>query len=100
MVEHTIHILILPGLHPYTQPSPTAGHGAYASSDSAMSLSLADISSHARRHYQMSSFYPPSPLHLKLPIITRLSFNDAGKIIHHRDFWDVKVRRCHILPSD
>lgn len=36
----------------------------------------------------------PSILHLSLPIITRLSFNDAGKITHHRDFWDVKVCVC------
>ena len=42
------------------------------------------------RHSDMS-LWPPSPFHLKLPIITRLAFNEAGKITHHRDFWDVKV---------
>lgn len=34
----------------------------------------------------------PSPFHLRLPITSRLSFNDAGKITYHRDLWDVKVR--------
>ena len=34
----------------------------------------------------------PSPLHLRLPITSRLSFNDAGKITYHRDIWDAKVR--------
>lgn len=32
----------------------------------------------------------PSPLHFRLPIITRLSFNEQGQVTHHRDFWDVK----------
>jgi hypothetical protein len=32
----------------------------------------------------------PSPLHLQLHIITRLSFNEQGRITHHRDFWDMK----------
>lgn len=40
----------------------------------------------------------PSIFHLALPIITRLSFNDAGKITQHRDFWDVKVCVCSYLP--
>lgn len=32
----------------------------------------------------------PSPFHFQLPIITQLSFNDAGRITYHRDIWDVK----------
>lgn len=38
----------------------------------------------------------PSPLHLRLPITSRLSFNDAGKITYHRDIWDVKASRLRI----
>ncbi|OJT05404.1 hypothetical protein TRAPUB_3845 [Trametes pubescens] len=89
MVEHTLHILILPGLHSAasnpSSPLPAA--------DSDSTVSLLSDSAHSRAlHFQHSglSFWPPSPFHLKLPIITRLSFNDAGKITHHRDFWDVK----------
>ncbi|TFY69194.1 hypothetical protein EVG20_g3247 [Dentipellis fragilis] len=32
----------------------------------------------------------PSPLHLRLPVLTRLSFNEQGRITHHRDLWDVR----------
>jgi hypothetical protein len=32
----------------------------------------------------------PSPLHLKLHVLTRLSFNEQGRITRHRDFWDVR----------
>lgn len=32
----------------------------------------------------------PSPFHFRLHIITRLSFNEQGKVTHHRDFWDLK----------
>lgn len=90
MVEHTLHILILPGLHSATS-SPSSPLPA-ADSDSTVSL-LSDTAHSRALHFQHSSlsFWPPSPFHLKLPIITRLSFNDAGKITHHRDFWDVKV---------
>ena len=93
MVEHTLHILILPGLHPHTYP-PSEGASPASASGSMMSLLLPG-SAHANppirnRHSDMS-LWPPSPFHLKLPIITRLAFNEAGKITHHRDFWDVKV---------
>jgi hypothetical protein len=29
-------------------------------------------------------------LHFQLHVITRLSFNEQGRITHHRDFWDIK----------
>lgn len=32
----------------------------------------------------------PSPFHFRLHVISRLSFNELGKITHHRDFWDIK----------
>lgn len=32
----------------------------------------------------------PSPFHLQLRVFTRLSFNEQGRIIHHRDVWDMK----------
>jgi hypothetical protein len=30
-----------------------------------------------------------SPFHFRLPVTTKLSFNDAGRITHHRDVWDM-----------
>ncbi|RPD66888.1 hypothetical protein L226DRAFT_529295 [Lentinus tigrinus ALCF2SS1-7] len=91
MVEHTLHILILPGLHPHTYMSSEGS--AASSSESMMSLLLpssANANPSMRNRHLGMSFWPPSPFHLKLPIITRLAFNDADKITHHRDFWDVK----------
>ena len=100
MVEHTLHVLVLPGLHPHSQQPPgntrTTADGL---THSESSISLRDCvttttpSSIRNRHPDIS-LWPPSPLHLILPMITRLSFNEAGKITHHRDFWDVKVSPC------
>ncbi|OSD04563.1 hypothetical protein PYCCODRAFT_1433432 [Trametes coccinea BRFM310] len=93
MVEHTLHILILPGLHSTPQTASTSSnHLPGVPVESALSLLLPETTNHRPLQFEHPnvSFWPPSPLHLKLPIITRLSFNDAGKITHHRDFWDVK----------
>jgi hypothetical protein len=32
----------------------------------------------------------PSPFHLKLRIITKLTFNEQGRILYHRDWWDIR----------
>ncbi|KAI0797083.1 hypothetical protein C8Q75DRAFT_802736 [Abortiporus biennis] len=86
MLEHTLHVLILPGLHSATsQPPPTSG---YDRTPTASDLSL---STYSHQHTTLGidlSF--PSPLHLRLPIITKLQFNDAGRISYHRDYWDAK----------
>ncbi|KII94651.1 hypothetical protein PLICRDRAFT_127735, partial [Plicaturopsis crispa FD-325 SS-3] len=62
VVEHTLNILLLPGIHSdrHTLLIPGTRIGV------------------------------PSPLHLQLHIMTRLSFNEQGRITHHRDLWDVK----------
>ena len=98
MVEHTLHILVFPGLHPHAQQPPvntlSSAGGLIPPSESSISLrdyvTMALPSSTRNRHPDIS-LWPPSPFHLVLPMITRLSFNEAGKITHHRDFWDVKV---------
>ncbi|PIL37398.1 hypothetical protein GSI_01092 [Ganoderma sinense ZZ0214-1] len=97
MVEHTLHVLVFPGLHPHAQQPPTNGRtstgGFLPHSESSISLrdyvTMATPSAIRNRHPDIS-LWPPSPFHLVLPMITRLSFNEAGKITHHRDFWDVK----------
>ncbi|KAI0082500.1 hypothetical protein K474DRAFT_1703004 [Panus rudis PR-1116 ss-1] len=84
IVEHTLHILLLPGLHPSSFRPP----GNIGRTPTSSDLSLSHYSPQPTTlglHITL-----PSPLHLRLPIITRLQFNDAGRITHHRDFWDVK----------
>ncbi|OBZ70143.1 hypothetical protein A0H81_09673 [Grifola frondosa] len=79
IVEHTVHILILPGLH--SQSSPSVPHPV-ASTDSMLSLSHPSSFSHQSPpsiyHNFTMNLQPPSPFHLRLPVVTRLSFNDVG----------------------
>jgi len=91
IVEHTLNILFLPGLHsddtvrPHGLNLPTSDsleHYAGLSEDSDMRIAEPKIS--------LVGIPLPSPLHFKLHIMTRLSLNEQGRIIHHRDFWDVK----------
>ena len=92
LVEHTLHVLLLPGLHS-TETShaiPTTGQTEASSSRSLLlpSASLQQAAYHSTLGMDLSKL---SPLHLRLPVTSRLSFNDAGKITYHRDIWDVKV---------
>ena len=92
VVEHTINVLILPGIHHDTSRL------AYTATSSS-SISLTDPKQFPTPH-PTSPALPipltdltlpfPSPLHLQLPIMTRLSFNEQGLITHHRDICDVK----------
>ncbi|KAJ7682094.1 hypothetical protein DFH06DRAFT_1160207 [Mycena polygramma] len=83
IVEHTLNILVLPGIH------REGSHRVQPSSDS-----LITNASHGLSHPGLpipgTSLTVPSPFHFQLHIITRLSFNEQGRITHHRDFWDVK----------
>ncbi|THH14301.1 hypothetical protein EW146_g6018 [Bondarzewia mesenterica] len=99
IVEHTLNILFLPGLH--------SNHQITHQLPSNSLTSEAPQPSHSRSlHFTISSstYGPPlpplpapgmglalpSPLHLQLHVLTRLSFNEQGKITHHRDYWDVR----------
>lgn len=91
IVEHTLNILLLPGIH----QEGTVSHRVNASSDSLVSHSSNLIHSHKpfitpSLPIPGTSIAVPSPLHCKLRIITRLSFNEQGLVTHHRDIWDVK----------
>jgi hypothetical protein len=96
IVEHTVNVLFFPSLH---------SDRTRRRQSSVTSSSLIPDSSSA--HLLLENQYPPhpsdpripipgtnlglpSPLHLQLHIITRLSFNEQGRITHHRDIWDVK----------
>lgn len=90
IIEHTLNVLLLPGIH-------CDGHRTGDTSDSLISTTGSPIS-HSQIHHPSSPSLPipgtslsiPSPFHFKLHVITRLSFNEQGRITHHRDFWDVK----------
>ena len=95
VIEHTLHILLLPGIHHegylgrtalsvleemkgdenHLVPDPDP-HGPFF----APSLAVPG-----------TSITLPSPFHLKLRIISKLSFNEQGLVTHHRDVWDVKA---------
>jgi len=90
MIEQTMNILFLPGIHCdyYRIPGAT-------SSDSLVSV----LGSPAPpQHHILSpslripgmALCLPSPFHIQLHIVTRLSFNEQGRITHHRDFWDIR----------
>jgi len=92
MIEHTLNILLLPGVH-----SGRSGRQTYSASDSSLDVVSSALYSlpHLQSSSQPSLAVPgtrmtwPSPLHLKLRIISRLEFN-GERVTHHRDFWDVK----------
>ena len=95
VIEHTLHILLLPGIH----------HEGYLGRTAISILEeLKGDDSHLTpdpgpRHPFIAPSLPvpgtsitlPSPFHLKLRIITKLSFNEQGLVTHHRDVWDAKA---------
>ncbi|KAI5893597.1 uncharacterized protein SCHCODRAFT_02666689 [Schizophyllum commune H4-8] len=90
IIEHTFNLLLLPGIH---RDGPHAVR-LHTSSDlispSEVTHSRGPSLQHPSLPVPGTSLAVPSPLHLKLPIITRLTFNEQGRITHHRDYWDVK----------
>ncbi|KAH6914720.1 hypothetical protein BKA70DRAFT_1368607 [Coprinopsis sp. MPI-PUGE-AT-0042] len=92
IVEHTLHILLLPGIH---CEGPTS-HFTGSSSD-ILSVPHTPLVPTPTIPFLIpslpipgTSLSVPSPLHSMLRIITRLSFNELGLVTHHRDIWDVK----------
>ena len=93
IVEHTLNILFLPGIHRESAVS----HRARASTDSLLSIHGSPMMA-SSPHFLATPSLPipgtsltfPSPLHLQLRIMTRLSFNEQGLVTYHRDIWDVK----------
>ncbi|KDQ64188.1 hypothetical protein JAAARDRAFT_27813 [Jaapia argillacea MUCL 33604] len=100
MVEHTLNVLFLPGLH-------SDGHFSHAGrffpnpatpTQGTPAAELSIYTPHESASHPLDPAIPvpflnfllPSPLHLQLHVITRLSFNESGRVTHHRDFWDLK----------
>lgn len=103
IVEHTLNILLLPGLHaerylghmnaahPYALTSETQRNTPSRS----LHVSFSSVSGPQQPSVPTLTVPGigvalPSPLHLQLHVFTRLSFNEQGRIIHHRDVWDMK----------
>ncbi|KAF6761972.1 hypothetical protein DFP72DRAFT_877626 [Ephemerocybe angulata] len=96
IVEHTLHVLLLPGIH---CEGPLSHSMQPPTSD--LSAPQTPLLSHSPLQTPPPFLIPslpipgtsislPSPLHSRLRIMSRLSFNEQGRITHHRDFWDVK----------
>ncbi|KAL5530365.1 hypothetical protein ACEPAF_6623 [Sanghuangporus sanghuang] len=88
IVEHTLNVLIFPGLHSDGRPASDVEVSSL--------VSLPTIGAHVTNPKPVLAIpglrrLPlPSPLHLKLHVISRLSFNEQGRITRHRDFYDVR----------
>jgi len=98
IVEHTLHMLLLPGIH-----NSNAATGTPSSTGTLSSPSLDVVSTNPLTNGLLLHSPPAgpsltilpgvavaSPFHFKLRIITRLSFNEQGRITYHRDSWDVR----------
>jgi hypothetical protein len=103
IVEHTLNILLLPGLHAerYLGHMNAAHPHAFTSeaqrNTASRSLHLSFSSVSGPHQPTLPTLTVPgigvalpSPFHLQLHVFTRLSFNEQGRIIHHRDVWDLK----------
>ncbi|KAG8795848.1 hypothetical protein FRC17_008072, partial [Serendipita sp. 399] len=111
VIEHTLHILLLPNLHtPATSSSssstriplsPSASHtdlyplSSNNSNSNAAAAAIPPSSSstsffHGLTHPVLAfrGVSLPTPFHLQLRIITKLTFNEQGRVSAHRDFWD------------
>lgn len=95
VVEHIVHVLFLPGLHNCDRDRQ---HARSSSTDSLLyshvaggTLSLTSQSS-VHLNWPLGSTITRgwSPFHFRLRLTTRLTFNDAGRVVHHRDLIDVK----------
>jgi hypothetical protein len=102
-VEHTLNILLLPGLHAERYLGHMNAAHPYALTSDAQrntpsrSLHVSFSSVGGPQQPSLPTLTVPgigvalpSPLHLQLRVFTRLSFNEQGRIIHHRDVWDLK----------
>ena len=85
IIDHTINILILPGLHSEGHWSEPPSAEVERASDTFPLSSRPKLSLPGLRRLPL-----PSPLHFRLRVFTRLTFNEQGRIVRHRDIWDVR----------
>lgn len=87
IVEHTLNVVLLPGIHCQSPGVPGSGDSIVSTLGSPASP---PTHTHPSLRIPGTSLSVPSPLHFQLHVVTRLSFNEQGRVTHHRDFWDVK----------
>ncbi|KLO10231.1 hypothetical protein SCHPADRAFT_832797, partial [Schizopora paradoxa] len=102
IIEHTLNVLLLPGLHvDASAPSedfdeydilehPSMAASAAVTPGSYTSTPLPPPPQPCLAFPGLEALSVPSPFHLKLKVLTRLSFNEQGRITRHRDLWDVR----------
>lgn len=111
-----MHLLFLPGMHTTDGESGRSAGAesleslavAVTSPDASRSSLLSNLSynlpprhqphAKARLNVWCLNLLPFSPLHFKLRVTSRLSFNDAGRITRHRDLWDAKDLVLALVP--
>lgn len=89
IIEHTVNILVLPGLH---SDGRAGAEHVQLDIDSSSVLSLSGAAGPPKPALAipgLGSLPFSSPLHLKLHLISRLAFNEQGKIVYHRDVVDI-----------
>lgn len=92
IVEHTLNILLFPDLHmDFKMPKSLSLHASESTpaNEAVHELSLV-VPATPLLPVPGTPFAVPSPLHLQLHVITRLSFNEQGRITYHRDVWDMR----------
>ncbi|KIL70331.1 hypothetical protein M378DRAFT_67556 [Amanita muscaria Koide BX008] len=94
IVEHTLNILLLPGIHHdgfHRHPLDDATESLATATDS-FGLRLPPVPRFALPSLPVpgTSLSVPSPLHFKIHILTSLSFNEQGYVTRHCDYWDLK----------
>jgi hypothetical protein len=88
-VEYTLNILFLPDLHTTYRIPKTLMLRRPPPSPAESQLSLS-VPASPSLPIPGTLFSVPSPLHLQLPVMTRLCFNEQGQITYHRDIWDFR----------
>jgi hypothetical protein len=86
IVDHIVHVLLLPGFHKMNARPREKG---------LPSASVESLTTHygptAHPTFNvLPSVFHDSPLHFELRVLSRLSFNESGRVAYHRDFIDAK----------
>ncbi|KZT60193.1 hypothetical protein CALCODRAFT_492778 [Calocera cornea HHB12733] len=112
MLEQTLHFLFLPEWHTASgQPSSTDSLVPNPR-DSTSTVSLMSTAAALGQatvpppKLKLPSLWGqkgeertlPSPMHFQLHVITRLQFNERGRIAKHRDFWDIRDLTDAVVP--
>ncbi|KAF9519054.1 hypothetical protein BS47DRAFT_1388473 [Hydnum rufescens UP504] len=105
VIEHTVYLLFLPDLFspdgdtrqdivPFSNLS-----GSPYSLDSAAGSTFPTLPKSRPTFGSAARVLMALARQVSLPVHTRLSFNDSGRIVHHQDIWDVKDVLALLIPG-